>query len=329
MADVAEQFVLLKSSSSEISGNKLVTRGIGLHVDCGEIRLGLDASGLKHLLLPVGGATFRPDVRSRGVTLSRLPLIVDGSEVVFADLHCRIATLGLVFDRLVDDVLKRVNVGGLAPVDACHVTLDEWRAMLQTAGEELSRETLLGLTGELEVLRLICEKDPRAAMAAWTGPRKTVHDFVAGTSALEVKCTASVDGNSVSISNIDQLDPNEVGVLHLTVVHCKEDPRAPSLDDRIRGLIDLGVPRDELIKAVSAAGYVFESASTGCVRYRVRNIRAWRVDDKFPGLRRHDIAENRRRGVSKIKYELALDSAPPKLSDDEAESLLREWLDNE
>lgn len=326
MADVAEHFVLLKNNSLDLSGSELITRGIGVNVRGGEVRVGLDAFGLKHLLFPLGDTKLTHDTRSRGVTLTSLPLIVDGAEVRFADLHCRVSALGLAFDRLVDDVLKRVKEGGLEPVEACHSTLDDWRALLQTAGGVLTSETVLGLTGELELLRLICEADPRAALTAWTGPRKTVHDFVSGASALEVKCTASVDGNSVSISNIDQLDPNEVGSLHLAVVHCKQDSTAPNLDDRMDTLIGLGVPRDALLKAVAAAGYVYETPETVTVSYRVRSVRVWKVDDGFPGLRRNDIAESRRRGVSRIKYELALDAAPARLTDDAVVKLFRGWL---
>ena len=58
-----------------------------------------------------------------------------------------------------------------------------------------------------------------------------------------MKTTTSVDGNFVSISNIDQLDPAAIISLHLVVVHAREDSAAPSLDERIDELVGLGVPQ--------------------------------------------------------------------------------------
>ena len=57
------------------------------------------------------------------------------------------------------------------------------------------------------MLRLLATHNPVGALDAWLGPSMSVHDFVRGGAELEVKTTTSVDGNFVSISNIDQLDP--------------------------------------------------------------------------------------------------------------------------
>jgi hypothetical protein len=237
--------------------------------------------------------------------------------------------LALVFERLVEDVLARMASGRPQGLAAIHVTLDEWRELLRTAGTPLDRDTILGLIGELEILRRIGASDPTAALRAWKGPRRTVHDFVIKGHALEVKSTAAIDGNTVSVSNIDQLDPSETDELHLVVVHCKESDQAPGLDDRIRELLNLGFPRGQLLDAVADAGYVFESSVAGMPRFAVRSVRVWSIDADFPGLRRGDIPEERRRGVSRIRYDLALDSAAPRLKDAEASKLLGEWLSHD
>jgi hypothetical protein len=149
---------------------------------------------------------------------------------------------------------------------------------------------------------------------------------VRGGAELEVKTTISVDGNFVSISNIDQLDPGLVSSLHLLVVHAREDATAPSLDERIDDLFALGVPNDALLAKVASAGYVYGNGVSIGDRFRIRSVRAWAVSASFPGLRRAELGEARLKGISKIRYELALDSAPRRLSDKEFDLFLAAWV---
>ena len=155
---------------------------------------------------------------------------------------------------------------------------------------------------------------------------KSVHDFVRGGAELEVKTTTSVDGNFITISNIDQLDPAPIVSLHLVVVHAREDSTAPGLDERVDELIGLGVPQDALMTKVATAGYVYGSGASVEDRFRVRSVRAWIVGDLFPGLRRAELGEARLKGVSRIRYELALDSAPKRLSNREFEQFMATWV---
>jgi hypothetical protein len=260
------------------------------------------------------------------VTLGSRILRIGSDDVTYADLHCRISSLDLVFERLVEDVLKRLAVNSSAPVATCRKVLDEWRELLRAAGHAISRETVVGLVGELEVLRLLAAHNPIGALDAWKGPSKSVHDFVRGGGEFEVKTTTSVDGNFILISNIDQLDPTIVESLHLVVVHARDDSTAPNLDERIDNLIDLELPRAALLAKVAASGYVYESGIEIEDRFRIRSVRAWVVSNSFPGLRRAELGEARLKGVSKIRYELALDAAPKRLADEEFDRFLATWV---
>ena len=98
-------------------------------------------------------------------------------------------------------------------------------------------------------------RDPSRALACWVGPSKKTHDFVAADRHLEVKTTSSVDGQSVRISNIDQLDPDTApGGLHLLVVHCLPDESAPSWTTGSETWWRPASPRRSLIKAVADCG---------------------------------------------------------------------------
>lgn len=326
MADVSETFVLLGMAERPKAETKLLTRALDLTIGDREVLLGIDSLGQRHLLVPAATESVATDRASQGAVLAQRLLTHGKDDVVYADLYCTIPRLDLVFERLAMDVVLRLEKQPSQPVDTVRMALDDWRALLRSAGQGVDRETVVGLIGELEVLRLLANHDAPAALNAWRGPTKSVHDFVCGGSELEVKTTVSVDGNFVAISNLDQLDPALVDRLHLAVVHAREDDAGPTLDDRLDELIRLGVPRESLLTKTKDAGYVYESDPQINTRYTVRGVRVWRVDQRFPGLRSSDLSVDRRRGVAKVQYELALDTAPPPLTAGQLATLMATWL---
>ena len=287
--------------------------------------MALTADGRRCLLVPLTSEKVRPDGRSRGVALGERQLEIGGQVRSFLELSCKDDRLNLVFERLVDDVLVRLHEAGQDPVRVAIGALDEWRELLRTARAGLDREHLLGLVGELEILRMLAESAPELALAAWAGPSGAMHDFVSEQRALEVKATSSVDGNTVRISNLDQLDPAPVDDLLLAVVHVRESVSGPTLDLRLDELVDMGMPRDELFERVAEAGYVYESGAA-LPKFETRSVRLWHVSDEFPGLRRSRVNEQTLRGVSRVSYELSLDSLPRRLSDQVSEQTLRHWV---
>ncbi len=326
MTDVGEQFVFLATKARELSGTRLLTRPVGIQVGGADILVAIDAADEKHLLVPISDADIAEDHSSPGVVLDKRVLIIDNENKDFADLHCRIPSLDLVFERLIEDVLSRLELKSVQPAEACRQALDDWRTLLRTATDGPSREKIIGLVGELEVLRLLASHSPAAALDAWRGPSKSVHDFVRNSQEIEVKTTTSVAGHAISVSNIDQLDPRLVDTLHLVVVHALANEASASLDDRIDQLISMGVPRGELLRKVDEAGYVYESGARIDDRFEIRSVRAWPVDQAFPGLRAGEIGTQRMKGVSKIKYDLNLDSAPDPLCSKDFDALFSDWL---
>jgi hypothetical protein len=326
VTDVGEQFVFLAAKVKELSGTRLLTRPVGVDVEGAEILVAIDAADEKHLLVPISDSKVAEDHSSLGVVLSKRVLTIDNTNKNFADLHCRIPSLDLVFERLIEDVLSRIELESAQPAEACRQALDDWRTLLRTATDGPSRETIIGLVGELEVLRILAGHSPAAALDAWRGPSQSVHDFVRNGGELEVKTTTSVAGNTISVSNIDQLDPGLVDTLHLVVVHAIANEGSGTLDDRIDQLIAMGVPRGELLRKVDDAGYVYESGTRVDDRYEIRSVRAWPVDQAFPGLRAGEVGTQRMKGVSKIKYDLNLAAAPDPLRSEDFKSLLSSWL---
>jgi hypothetical protein len=318
--DIGDAYLLLERDE-RLGGSGLLTRPSGATTSEGDILLAVDATGMRRLLVPLpDGAEAPEDRRSRGVALLPDELILGGRKQRYAALVCLDYGLARVFERLVEDALERIAAGELPPVRALQSVLGEWRSFLSAAGRDIAREAAVGLTGELEVLAHIT--DVAEPLDCWRGPSGALHDFVHRDLEMEVKTTASVEGNTVRVSTLDQLDPASATRLYLVVVHLRESDTAPSLEDRIGRLISRGLPRDRFYNLLARYGYV-HGEKPDAHRYEVRSIRIWEVDERFPGLRRSDIPNQRLHGVTRVSYDLALDSAASPLADDEAVQLLR------
>lgn len=323
-SNVSEQFALLLSDRRP-GGTGVLTRQVGLATDLGPVLLGIDMDGRRHLLVPVPQSEAPDDRISRGINLSHRELTVGAGDVRFADLSCTIGRLAGPFDQLVDDVLGRLTRDPRAGLNAVVAALDDWRALLRRALDGLSREEVIGLIGELEVMLLLGGTDPLAAVNGWTGPTGAIHDFSRQGRDIEVKATAAVNATSIRISNLDQLDPTLSTTLHLAVAHLAAATDAPDIETRIETLLDAGVPGDALETRLNEAGYFRGMEIHVPTRYMLREIRWWNVDSTFPGLRASDIAASRLLGVDRVSYDLLLGVLPPALPSEGASRVVHEW----
>jgi len=323
---LAEHFFYLQGDAGPVDEHKVRTRSIGRFIRGREILVGVDEHYHKHLLVPIGAESRDTSVESRGIAIATRRLTVDAEDQSFLDVHCRMPRLDLVFERLLEDILERLDQSGSDPILVCQQALDDWQTLLKAAASDLPRELVVGLVGELEVLRRIAVTAPARALDVWRGPRGEVHDFDAEGARLEVKATARIDGDTVHISNLRQLDPKEAKTLHLVAFHVRNDQRAPSLDDRIREIIDLGVPRSRLIDLVAQAGYVYESRPNVDVRYKVLKMGVWLIAEDSPGLRHSAINPLHLNGVVKVNYDLQLAALPRAIDPEDAETMLSEYL---
>jgi hypothetical protein len=326
MTNVAREFVLLDANPDEIEMGQLKVRPLTLKVDGEAVRVASDMNGHRHLLVPSAGHSVRPDAGAVGISISVHPMVTAGGTVEFVDIHCQLPHLSGVFVRFAQDISDRLTEDAQDPPATCRAALTEWRAFLRTAGRPLGRETIEGLIGELSILEKLSGDQVAAAVEAWVGPEQALHDFTSDGRHLEVKATASLDGKTVSISNLDQLDPDGTD-LTLAVVHLAEEPSAPGIDMILDRLIALGAPRHALLAKVSRAGYVPGSGADGDFRFKVRSIRVWIVGDGFPGLRRSHIPAHRLKGIERVRYDLNLDTAPEPMAEDAADQHLSQWID--
>lgn len=321
---ISEQFALLLGDSRR-HGDQILTRRTGVMTELGPVLLGADEDGLRHLLVPVPAEEAPSDRVSRGIDLGHVDLMFNDVQVRYADLRCTIRRLVGPFDRLVDDILTRLGRDPGAGLHAVVSTLDDWRAMLRRSLEGLSRDEVIGLIGELEVMTILASSDPVKAITGWSGPSHAVHDFSLDGRDIEVKSTSAVNANLVRISNLDQLDPRLSSSLHLAVAHLSSGTDAPDIDARIDRLVDAGVPGDALEMKLAEMHYYRGMDLSVPSRYALREIRWWAVMDDFPGLRSSDIDASRLAGVNGVSYDLLIGALPDALTADEVARVVEEW----
>lgn len=322
---VAEAFALLQEGDSKAWNAPMKSRPIGESKLGHVLRLGVGQDGGHHLLIPLTRGMVREDRKSRHVQLVERSLVLPGGrQARFADLFCEVSSLHGVFDELVEDVLKLVRESDEDPVEICLVTLEKWRALFIVRTGPLSLDGEQGLLCELLVLLDLVRMEPGIALNGWDGPAGASRDFNNGTHAIEVKSTRTLDGTTVRVSNMEQLDPTGLESLGLVVVHLRSARMGITVQSVAAQILGKGVDRRGFLGRLERTGYLY--GETPLHQFEVIKKRFWRVDEDFPSLRRHHIPRNIQTSISNVTYDVSL---PPGGFDDDEEAYseaLEAWI---
>jgi hypothetical protein len=192
--------------------------------------------------------------------------------------------------------------------------LSRWQAFLKrNRPEGLSSEAQAGLFGELLVFRdlFLCHLGPLAATRAWRGYTKANQDFQFTGIALEVKTTRATIPDRIHISNIQQLDDEDMEQMFLTVVSVHENETVGetlpeiieslrrSLTDPERGLFDEGLIE---VGYLDEQKHLYERT-----RYQRKDVFHFEVRDGFPRLARSQLPT----GVQSVKYQISIAACRP------------------
>ena len=301
----------------------LAALGIGKHVDMGEILQALDHEGGRHVLVPVAGGKVPEDLLSAGVQVVRIELGRPGEVRAFADIRCMFARLADLFDDVAADMVEAAAAEPAEPVPACLRALDQWRALLRSVRSDAPRRTqIVGLMGELMVLRDIVRSDPERRADLWVGREGQRHDLRRGNIAIEVKSTTATEGRDVSIHGVQQLEEPEGGELFLAWFRFEH---VPGGGITLSGLIDeiraLGVPAQLLHSGLDERGLA--PGMWPDEEFELRESRFHPVDGTFPRLVPAAFRGGRvPEGVVNVSYRVDLDLAGGPMRESEVERLL-------
>ena len=145
------------------SSRRTALAGLDVETKYGFLRIGLDSTGARHLMVPAKSGDIADQVLSSGVVVADTRYVVDGQETAFADLVCIKGELHAVFSEFAADLARRFADQKDAtepdePFEVITACIREWRGLLGSApAAEKPRQAIVGLRGELEVLRILAQ----------------------------------------------------------------------------------------------------------------------------------------------------------------------------
>ncbi|MGI8774077.1 MAG: PD-(D/E)XK motif protein [Actinomycetota bacterium] len=324
VAEMQQSWALLETSAPEAPDVRV--RGIGRKVERGEILLGIDISGDRHLLIPVApGSKIRTDDKSSGVLVGRLKLEEGGAKRTFVDVSCSMSHLFDHFDIIAAEVLHDLNSSSESPDVIAIAVLERWRELLaRERGTLPSIDRLIGLFGELNALRQLVHHHA-GAVSWWLGPENGRHDFVTPFGAMEVKTTRANDDWAVTIHGLGQLESPANGELLAAVFKIEPHPAGTSIPEIVDEIVASGGERSVLLSKLGSCGIETGSLSVLAPHtFALRESRIYRVADGFPRITADSFAGGRPpSGVRTVQYTIDLSSDPPSfLSESDAASAL-------
>lgn len=235
-------------------------------------------------------------------------------------IECPDAALRPTFLSLIGEVLDRVDAQhGTVYLEVSKV-VDDWHRALQVARTGLSRQALIGLFGELTVLRSLVAQRGIDAVALWRGPDGHRHDFT-GLNALEVKTYSGTGSPRVTIHGAYQLDPPQGRDLYLLSLRVEESADGETVADIVRALGEHGIGADVLRSRTDDDEPLHLDDS---LRMVVADRRLYRVVHEFPGIRASRLGETSLKGVDRLTYQLLLDACPKPMAENEYRKVLKE-----
>jgi hypothetical protein len=294
-----------------------------IHTPYGHPLVTIDRQELRHLLIPIP-ETLKTleDSRSQGIHLGTSSWIDQDVNRRFVDLVCRKPHLNALFNKIIFEVFTLLPECPERPDEACARTLSRWRELFEREIISiLNRETLVGLFGELIVLKRLAQENLNA-VGKWVGPSGARHDFVSGRQAIEVKTTAQRNRKQIAVHGIDQLEAPQDTSLYLVFIEVEETVGSNGISvlELTRELETLGCSSVEVWSKLADAAISPDAIKhTEQIKFHLISSQLYKIDADFPRIIRESLKSNDLpRGVSGVQYSVDLSAMPPYPLDDAA-----------
>lgn len=280
------------------------------------VMVGVDGLGVRHLLLPIQQhVEVSAEVSGAVITLRRRVLVRDGLSRAYLDLACKRAE---VFDQFAILSTELLTAAAPNPDDIVKITVDvlaSWRELLRSLVRSgLGRDEIIGLFGELLILKRMLAIDARYSVEAWTGPGGGRHDFQRARESLEVKSSTARRGRPVVIHGLDQLERLPQTRLNLWWLRLEVSVgRGESLRSLVDHVLDTSLTRADLEQKLAKAGYdLHQPDEYEQPLFTQIESRLYLVDEAFPALTRQSLVSGELpAGVIAVSYEINLSGDKP------------------
>ena len=270
----------------------------------------------KILLISVSGdcSGLRADVPAcMGLHITLGPVQGEGKDRSSLAVNLEDRRFADVFSVLSHDLVSHVRSkdDGSKTIVAALDRLRRWQLFLkQQSPGGLGPEEQRGLLGELWLLKevLIKQLTPRRAVMAWAGPEGRPQDFIAGSTAVEVKTSVAKRHNTLRIANERQLDESGYDNLFLGHLALDEVDRSgitlAGLIESLREAVnDDPTALAELEDRLFASGFLeIHKEIYERTHYRVRSLDIYAVRDDFPRLTEPRLPG----GVGDVRYSIVI-----------------------
>ena len=305
----SEAWSLLRAGGRESTGLELPTLPTGVKTPAGAARLALGEHGEPRLLLPLGHRDATPHSEAPSLRILVSTYVTDGKPLRYLDLTCVVPELEAVFSELVAEVLARLESGQSSVAAALSTVEDFRRLLLQSRTVPTTR--IAGLLGELLVLGRLLDRAP-GAWRTWRGPLGDRHDFRSGDHALEVKTSARVSANKITVSSMEQMAPPAGGSLHLLHIVLEETVAGQlSISTLARAVMSRAHEPNRIRDCLAALGCDdFDSPQWNATSFRLEAQTYYLVGDHFPRLTPNMLRQGVvPAGVSDVTYQIDLATA--------------------
>ncbi|MDX3756354.1 PD-(D/E)XK motif protein [Streptomyces sp. AK02-04a] len=259
------------------------------------LAVAIDHDGHRHLLVPIHAhGKVRLGLDGPVLQLRKRALEDEETYQTYADLACLRSDLSDLFTELCMDVIGAADELPENPVKALYRVLDRWKALFHAHGTPLGPEQIAGLFGELTILNRMLEKDS-SAHRLWRGPEGHRHDFAAGSTAIEVKTSASGEGRRPRIHGLDQLERPEGGSLCLVWLRLQRtaaNGAGVAFVELVERALRLCDDEATILELLAEAGYrLSHAAHYQDMHFAIGEERWYRVTPGFPGLTGHTLLQ--------------------------------------